>query len=423
LHAGDGVRCRAALIVLAVTAGPAAGQVAIRPEVLPDLEPELLTDDDLEAEADWHPGLQRGRLDGAFRDGTADVDAAVGASAGAGTRLVLSGAAGTRDARAAYGALGGLLALGLGSAKGMGVDLAIRGALERSTIDYRPSPMPMRPAGSRYLRSVDGEAWFALRRGDGGWAFSPAGFALEDIRYGLPGGPLGTAPLDRARTWHYRAAYGYRLYDDKLPDATFAARADISRTALTTDGTERVVQHVTLALAADGATTSGTPMAFPIIGTPGVGLGFSLVLGQTWMEHRMTGQTDKIFSGRIAVSGAGPHGGTGGVGFSVGPGATPDGAYLARLWRVEARYGTSYFGVCGSAHASLSWLEPLEADPTYATVSEHQLGARVTYRVHPFIRVGGDYRVTHHGAWDTAYDYEFGGVVELGGFAGPAVCE
>ena len=40
-----------------------------------------------------------------------------------------------------------------------------------------------------------------------------------------------------------------------------------------------------------------------------------------------------------------------------------------------------------------------------ASVSEHQGTARLTYEVHPFIRVGFDYRVTHHGTADAGYDH------------------
>lgn len=409
----------AAVVTVLATAiaAPAAAQVVIHPEALPDLERVLLTAPDLDD--GFTPGLQRARIVAADTTDSADVDARVGASLGGSTRATVTAAAGgTREAGPTYGALAMDGMLGIDVIKGLGVDLALAGALERSTHDFRPSPMPMRPAGSHLRRALDGEAWFVFGRGDGGWAVMPLALGIDDIELGALGDDLGTGAIDRQRTRHVGAAIGYRAYDDRIPDATIAVHVDGTRTDVTTDTGRSTVEHVAVTLRAEGLATSASALPVPLIGVPGTGLGFTLELGRAWLHDTTTDEHGKIWIGTFGVVAAGTLGGIGGVAVSVAPSHTPDGGKLARLWRLEARYDRCMARVCADATAALAWIDPLHG-PSTASIAEHQATARLTYAVHPFIRVGFDYRLTHHGAADAGYDHAVGLVLELGGYTGP----
>jgi len=412
-----------ALAVLAssIAAAPAGAQVTLRPEAMPDLEQLELTAPELECT--WRPGVQLGRIDAVVGGGGAALEVALGARPSRSSRLAITASTGaTRETHPAFGALAVDGRIGLGPATGAGADVAVHGRLERSAVDYRPAPVPMRPPGSLALHELDGELWLTRRHGDYGWAFMPLAYGIEHAVYGPAGKPLGTAAIDRALTQRLGAGVGIRAYENELADGTIVARVDLARTELGAAANGQVIEQVAASLDVDGgAATSLTPRRVPLLpdSVKATALAVDLAIGFAAMHHVTGGERDTIFTGTAGMVATSAGGTTAGAGVSVGPGYTVDGAHLARLWRIEGRYGTCAGRLCGGAQVALSWLEPL-LTRAVPSIAEHQIDGRVTYAVTRRIRVGLDYRVSHRGAWDRDFAHAIGAVLELGGsYGGP----
>jgi hypothetical protein len=413
------MRVAAVLVILLVLAGRADARVEISSDAMPDLEALRLTA--AEVECDWRPGVQAARVAVAVRDDAADVAVGLGVRPTRSTRVAVVAAAGAVErAELAHGSIAMTADAGIGPTRGLGVDLAIAGWLERTARDIRALPMPMRPYGGHERAGFDVTPWITSRHSDHGWAVMPLSYGLDVAEYGrFDKKQSASAVAQHAVTHRLGAAVALRGYEaGELANGTVAARVDAAFTELTSDLGGDSIEHVRARLTLDGAATSATPLPLP--GLPMVratALALDLGLGFAVMRNRARDQHATIFDANLGVVFERPGGTILGAGVSVGPSHTADATHLARLWRIEARAGTCAGPVCGEARAALGWLEALDSDAADPSRTEHLLSGRTTYALTRTLRVGLDYRVSRIGIWD----HSLGAVLELGGrFGGPA---
>jgi hypothetical protein len=370
----------------------AVAQVDVGFGTIPDLETLSLTATEMDCE--WNAGIQAARAAVVARPDAVDARVGVGVRPTDGSRVRITGDAGRRGS-ASHGTVDAAGSVGLGPRNGRGFDLAMHGRLERVGPDVRPVPMPMQPHATRSLQAIDASAWITRRHGDHGWAFMPLSVGVEDAHYDHPvpfASPTVKAGVERALTGRAAIAFGLRGYENELADGTIAARVEAARTALFTGPRRELVDQLVAKATLDFAATSKHGSRPSLLGPhrAATGIAVNVGVGAATMRQRTTGEHATIFAIDLGAVARHANGTVVGFGASIGPGHSPDGVRLARMFRLEGRLARCLGPLCGEGRAALSWLAMLGAPDAHST-TEHQLAAKLTYAIGGGVRAGVQY--------------------------------